>query len=126
LNYPEVDFNLGEEMHTLLKSETVQGKSCYIVESIPLQGGKKYSKRINFIDQQSLIPLRVEYYDRKGELFKVLIITWQQVAGLWFWKEAEADNVQKNKKTFIRVEKVKVNRGIDEREFTNVALEKVK
>ena len=121
-----VDINPVEERHTLLKNETVQGKMCYVVESIPLQGGKKYSKRVSSIDQQSLIPLRVEYYDRKGELFKVLTITWQQVSGLWFWKEAEAENVQKNKKTFIRVDEVKVNTGVDERDVTKVALEKVK
>lgn len=123
-----VDINPGEEKHTLLKSETVQGKICYIVESAPLQGEKncKYSKRINFIDQQLFIPHRAEYYDRKGELFKVLTITWQQVSGFWFWKEAEAENVQKNKKTFIRVDDVKINTGYDEREFTNVALEKIK
>jgi hypothetical protein len=37
-----------------------------------------------------------------------------------------AENVRDNKKTLIRVEEVKVNTGIDEREFTNVALEKIK
>jgi len=121
-----VDINPAEEKHTLLKSETVQGKMCYVVESIPLQSGKKYGKRISSIDQQAFIPLRIEYYDRKGELFKVLTVTWQQVSGIWFWKEAEAENVRDNKKTLIRVEEVKVNSGIDEREFTNVALEKVK
>jgi len=121
-----VDINPGEESHTLLKSEKVQGQSCYVVESIPLKGGKKYSKRISSIDQQAFIPLRIEYYDRKGKLLKIMTITWQQVAGIWFWKEAGAENVRDNKKTFIRVDDVKVNTGYDEREFTNVALEKVK
>jgi hypothetical protein len=123
-----VDINPAEERHTLLKNETVGGKICYIVESIPLQGGKgcQYSKRISSIDQQSLIPVRVDYYDGKGKLFKVLTITWQQVAGRWFWKEAAAENVRDDKKTFIKIEDVVVNRGIDEREFTNVALEKIK
>ena len=46
--------------------------------------------------------------------------------GIRFWKEAEVENIQKNKETFIRVDGVKVNTGYDEREFTNVALEKIK
>ena len=123
-----VDINPAEERHSLIKTETVQGKQCYVVESLPLQGKKncKYSKRINFIDQQSLIPLRIDYYDGKGELFKGLTITWQQVSGRWFWKEAVAENVRDDKKTLIRVTDLKVNTGIDEREFTNVALEKIK
>jgi hypothetical protein len=123
-----VDINPAEERHTLLRSETVQGKQCYVVESLPLQGGKNctYGKRISFIDQQALIPLRIDYYDGKGKLFKVLTITWQQVSGRWFWKEAVAENVRDDKKTLIRVTDLKVNTGIDEREFTNVALEKIK
>jgi len=123
-----VDINPAEERHTLLPSETVQGKQCYVVESLPLQGEKncKYGKRISFIDQQSLIPLRIDYYDGKGGLFKVLTISWQQASGRWFWKEAVAENVRDDKKTLIRVTDLKVNTGIDEREFTNVALEKIK
>jgi hypothetical protein len=121
-----VDINPGEERHTLLRSETVQGKTCYVVESVPIKGGKKYSRRISCIEQQAFIPLRVEYYDRKGKLFKVLTITWQQVSGRWFWKEAEAENVRDNKKTVIRVDAVKINNGVEERDVTKVALEKVK
>jgi hypothetical protein len=56
----------------------------------------------------------------------VLTITWQQVSGLWFWKEAAVENVRDNKKTFIRVDELKVNSGVDERDVTKVALEKVK
>lgn len=121
-----VEINPGEERHTLLKSETVQGKPCYVVESVPMQGGKKYGKRVSSIDQQSFIPLRVEYYDRKAKLSRVLTVTWQQVAGIWFWKEAEAENVQDNKKTVIQVGAVTVNNGVEERDVTKVALEKVK
>jgi hypothetical protein len=121
-----VEINAGEERHTLIKSETVQGKPCYVVESVPLQGGKKYGKRISSIDQQAFIPLRVEYYDRKGKLYKLLTITWQQVSGIWFWKEAEVENMQKNNKTFIKVDAVTVNNGVEERDVTKVALEKIK
>jgi outer membrane lipoprotein-sorting protein len=121
-----VDINPAEERHTLLKSETVQGEMCYVVESIPLQSGKKYSKRISSIDQQALIPLRIEYYGRKGKLFKVLTVAWQQVSGRWFWREAVAENVRDDKKTLIKINDVKINTGYDEREFTNVALEKIK
>ena len=121
-----VDINPGEERHTLIKNEAVEGKRCYVVESIPLNDGKKYSKRISSIDEQALIPLRVEYYDRKNTLSKVLTITWQQVSGLWFWKSAVAENVREGNTTAISVDEVKVNSGIDEREFTKVSLEKVK
>ncbi len=121
-----VEINPGEERHTLLKNETVQGKPCYVVESVPMQGGKKYGKRVSSIDQQAFIPLRVEYYDRKANLSRVLTVTWQQVAGIWFWKEAEVENVQKTNKTLIKVDAVSVNNGVEERDVTKVALEKVK
>jgi len=36
------------------------------------------------------------------------------------------ENVQKEYKTFITIDEVKVNLGQDDREFTKVALEKIK
>jgi len=121
-----VDINLEEETHTLLRSEAHEGKMCYVVESTPIQKDMKYGKRISWIDQQDLKPLKIDYYDRAGALWKRFTIKWQSVSGVWFWKKAVVENVQKEYKTFITIDEVKVNLGQDDREFTKVALEKIK
>ena len=53
-----------------------------------------------------------------------LSITWQKISGLWFWKKAVVEKIQKKYKTFIIVEDVKVNAGLDNREFTKGVLER--
>jgi len=121
-----VDINLEEEAHSLLRSGAHEGKMCYVVESTPIQKDMKYGKRISWIDQQDWIPLKIDYYDRAGALWKRFTIKWQSVSGVWFWKKAVVENVQKEYKTFITIDEVKVNLGQDDREFTKVALEKIK
>lgn len=119
-----IDINLDEERHQLVRSETLKGKMCYVVESIPSKGEIKYGKRIRWIDRENWIPHKIEYIDKKGALWKVLDISWQNVSGVWFWEKAVVENVQSDSKTFITIEDVKVNIGLDDREFAKTALEK--
>jgi outer membrane lipoprotein-sorting protein len=119
-----VDINLDEERHRFLRSETCNGKTCYVVESTPLKGDIKYGKRISWIDQENWIPQTIQYFDKSGALWKVLDISWQNTSGRWFWKKAVVENVQSDCKTFITIEDVKVNIGLNDREFAKTALEK--
>ena len=120
-----IDINLEEEAHRLLESEEHEGIICYMVESIPVKNDIKYGKRVSWIDQHNWIPLKTDYFDKKGALWKTLRIKWQNISGVWFWKEAVVENAQKDYKTFITIEEVKVNVGLNDREFTKVALEKI-
>jgi len=119
-----VDINLDEERHQLLRSEACKGKTCYVIESTPLKGDIKYGKRISWIDQDNWIPQKIQYVDKSGALWKVLDISWQNASGRWFWEKAVAENVQSDDKTFITIEDVKVNIGLNDREFAKTALEK--
>ena len=117
------DINPGEERHQLLRSEECEDAKCYVVESVPIKKYLPYGKRIIWIDQQNVMPLKIEYYDRKGDLWKVLTITWQNRDGVWFWKKAVVENVQSANRTFIVIEDVKLNIGLKDREFTRGALQ---
>jgi len=121
-----VDVNPEEETHTFLKSEKHEDTACYVVESSPLKKHIPYGKRVSWIDQENVIPLKIDYFDRSGMPWKSLTITWQNKTGLWFWKKAEVENVQNEYKTYIIIEDLQVNVGLDDREFTKVALERKK
>ena len=103
-----------------------EGKACYVVESTPIKKEMKFGKRISWIDQQKWTPLQIEYADSGGKRWKVLTIEWQSVSGVWFWKKAVVENFQNNFKTLITIEDVKVNVGLNDREFSKVALQKRK
>lgn len=121
-----IDVNLEEETHKFLRSEKYDDKICYVVESIPLKKHIKYGKRISWIDQNNWIPLKIDYFDKKRALWKTLNITWQKKSDLWFWKKAVAVNVQNDYTTLITIEGVKVNVGLNDREFTTTALKREK
>jgi hypothetical protein len=117
------DINPGEEKHQLLRSEACEDATCYVVQSIPIKRELPYGRRIIWIDQQNLIPLKIEYYDKKGVLWKLLTITWKNRDGIWFWKKGVVENVQNDNKTFIAIEDVKLNVGLKDRDFTRGVLQ---
>ncbi len=119
-----VEINIGEEKHTLLKKEDYNGCNCFVVESTPVKEGRQYGKRVSWIDQNNWTPLKTEYFDKKGNPWKTLRIEWQKKFGFWFWKKANAENVQTGYKTVISIEDVRVNVGLHERDFTRFGLEK--
>jgi outer membrane lipoprotein-sorting protein len=97
-----------------------------VIESTPRIEEVPYGKRVSYIDQQNWIPLKVNYFDKKGALWKVLRITWQNISGVWFWKKAVVENVQEDYSTYIIIEDVKFNSALNDREFTKIALERSK
>ena len=124
-NLPEYyDINLGEEKHELLRSEMHEDTTCFVVESIPINENLQYGKRIIWIDQENFIPLKIEYYDKTGNPWKTLNITWQKKYDLWFWKKAEATNLQEEIKTYITIDDLRVNLGLPDRDFTRNSLDR--
>jgi hypothetical protein len=121
-----VDIPPGTESYRLLSSEEFDDTTCYVIEGTPLKEEVLYGKRVSYIDQQNLIPLKVNYFDKKGALWKVLHITWRNISGVWFWKKAVVENVQEEYSTYIIIEEVKCNSGLDDREFSKIALERSK
>ena len=119
-----IDINVGEERHELIRSEDYEGKKCFVVESAPINKDIKYEKRISWIDQQNFTPLKIDYWDKEGQLWKTLHTEWQKKFGFWFWKKAVVENVQTDDKTFITIEDVRVNLGLPDRDFTRNGLER--
>ena len=58
------------DRHTLRGEEKRRGKDCYIVES-QAQAAAEYSRKVAWIDKATWLPVEEEYYDVRGELFKV-------------------------------------------------------
>jgi hypothetical protein len=60
--------NLGEE--------TLRGKSCIMIESIPLTSDLEdeygYSRSVSWVDKNSYLVLQTDYFDLDGELFKTI------------------------------------------------------
>ena len=70
-NYEDVGFEpFAFQKHALRGAGQAQGRDCYLVESIP-DYGWWYGKILRYVDKETYLPLRTEYHDRSGILWKV-------------------------------------------------------
>lgn len=110
--------------HKLLKTEILNGETCYVVEFTPKKE-EQYSKRKAWIIKDKWIPSKVEFYDEDEALLKVLTITdHKQIKGYWIVISQEMKNVQKDHRTIIDLTNMKIDLGLDESKFSQRAMQK--
>ena len=95
-------------------------ETCFTVERFPKDDDSGYTRQIIWIDQDHYRLKKVEYYDRKNELLKILNITGYQEYKNKFWRAESMvmDNVQTNKKTILNWSNYQFGVDISENEFS--------
>ena len=113
------DRKLEADVHTLLRTEVVDGKDCYVVESVSIDEENMYSKTITWIRKDNFIGVKKEFYDEDDELLKILIITKiEKISDIWVITHSKMENVQKKHSTTIELSNVQVNTGVSSSKFT--------
>jgi outer membrane lipoprotein-sorting protein len=118
--------------HKILKSETVDGKDCFVIESLPktpaIADNSGYSKRISWIDKESFVAIKGEAYDASNQLLKKFSAKKVEKVDAknnkWQPMYLEAENVQNNHKTILEFKNFKANVGVSDDKFTTRYLEK--
>ena len=114
-----------EDTHKLLKSETLNGEDCWVVEVVPKDEDDMYSKKIVWISKSKLLPVRIDFYDEDGELLKTLTVNDIRKTGkYWVITDETMHNKQKNHKTHIVISNMKVDQGLSDSKFTQRAMRK--
>ncbi len=126
LTYDDMgDRQVEEDVHKLLRSESLNGKDCYVVESVPKDKNYMYSKKVSWIIKNEWLPVKVEFYDRKGRHLKTQTFDgWKKVNGVWVIGKLEMANHQTGHRTVMPIEQVKVNVGVSDDMFTERMLTK--
>lgn len=125
---PKVDFH----RHTLLRTETIDAKECYVVESVPRDDNVKrdsgYSKKITWVRKDNFLETKVEYHDLAGRLLKTQSISDHQLVELdtqrWFALRREMVNHQTGHKTIITFARIESGVLAAEDLFTTCNLER--
>jgi lipopolysaccharide export LptBFGC system permease protein LptF len=60
------------DTHTLLREEAVNGQQMYVIESVPKDKGYQYSRMVQWIGKTDKITHKIELYNKRGALHKVL------------------------------------------------------
>jgi len=111
--------DIEDDTHVLLKEERLGEKDCYVIKSTPKAGDVDYGYKLSWIDKLSSLPLKEEYYDRKGELYKVFTadeIT--DVKGIPTATKRTMKNLQSGHRTEVRFVKTDYGVGIEDSLFS--------
>jgi len=111
--------DIDEDTYSLLDEEMVYEENCYKIEAIPVDKGSSYSKRIVWISKEHWLIRKVEYYDRKEKLLKILQIPEVYKEGkYWTLTQLIMENVQKSHKTVLNLSDITNDSGIEDNFFT--------
>jgi len=108
-----------DDTHKLLREETVNGESCYVVESIPKDDEYMYSRTVSWIIKDKWIGLKKEFYDEDEELLKTLTVKkYEKIKNFWIILHSEMHNVQKDHTTKMELANMIIDGGIPDNKFT--------
>ncbi|MCP4220908.1 MAG: outer membrane lipoprotein-sorting protein [bacterium] len=114
-----------KDTHKLLGEEKMDGHECYITESTPKVKESKIARMKGWIDKKTFIPVRVDFYNHDGKVFRTYESkNIQDVDGFPTIMERVMTSPLKGTKTIMLVnpKKVKYNIGMDEKVFSERSL----
>jgi len=132
-NFAGTDFSY-DDMSSFKYSEEYDPKllettsEFYKMELIPKPDVKKdYSKLIMTIRKDNFYPVKIEHFDKGGNLWKVLERKRIEKNGnYWISMEMEMKDLKKNHSTKMITNKIKLDSGLSDKKFTKRNLKKFK
>lgn len=107
------------DTHKILRSETLNGESCHVVESIPNEEEYQYSRTVSWVIPEKWIVLKKEFYDEDGDFLKSLVVDrYEKIEGFWIVLHSKMINKQNGHSTDMELKNVQLNRGITNRLFS--------
>ena len=113
-----------DDAHKFLRDDKVAGREAWVVESVPKEpGSADFSRKLSWIDKATGLPLKVEYYDRRGDLARVFTAEeLKETQGFWTVIRRTMKNVQSGHWTEAVLADVRYNQKLSPDLFTERAL----
>ncbi len=112
--------------HRILSEEDLDGKACWVIESIPKpDSDSEYGRLVSWVDKAEFIPRKVEFFDKNGRPYKTMqVLRTGPVGAEILPLHLSMENVQKNHKTEITIDKIEIGQEIPDEEFTHRAIQR--
>jgi hypothetical protein len=114
--------------YTYLRSEELDGSMCDVVERTPGYEHSGYTKQIAWTDQEVFQVRQVEFYDRRGDLFKTLILSEykEYEGGIWRAQKLSMTNRRTGKSTDLLYKDYKFKTGLTGKDFEKGVLTRLR
>jgi hypothetical protein len=110
--------------HSLLREENLNGKACYVIQSTPKDSSYQYSKILQWIEKDSMVAVKLELYDKKPVLVKVVETSGlKDVQGRLTPMVTKISTIGAGTSTTINMDIIKYDDPIPEAVFTTAYLE---
>ena len=107
-----------KDNHALIGEEPCGERMCYVVESIP-KDKSQYSKRVTWVEKESFVVVRVDFYDKKGRKSKEFFVDkLEKIGGIWTAAKTTMRDLKRNHTTIMDVIEVKYDQGVLDSVFT--------
>lgn len=108
-----------DDNHELVREEPLNGRDCYVIKSTPKAGDMAYSYKLSWIDKENFLPLKEEYFDRRGELNRIFTADFvTDIDGFPTATRRTMKNVQSGHRTEVTFTKTEYNLGINDSLFS--------
>ena len=103
-----------EDTHKLLREESTGEREVYVVEGVPKDpADADFGRKLSWVDKATWLPLKEEYYDRRGDLARVFTAEdLREVQGYWTTMKRVMRNVQSGHWTEVVFGQVRYNRKL--------------
>jgi hypothetical protein len=104
--------------YNFVKDDKLEGRDIWVVERKSTDKNSGYSKETVYMDKEYQNPLKIEYYDRKGELLKVAkFINYKKYGQFWRYDKIEMKNVQTKKQSILTWKERELNKKFSDSQF---------
>jgi len=111
--------------YELIGEGIVHGTQCYKINAIPLEKRTQYGSRLIWVDKENFLMKRVEFYNKKEMVFKILDIPDHVKNGdYWTATKMIMKNLKNNHRTELTVLKVKYDQNLKDNVFTESFLKR--
>jgi hypothetical protein len=118
--------DVAADTHLLLREEKLGSSTCFLIQSTP-KAAADFSKKLSWIDQATLLPLKEEYYDAQNKLARVFTADKiETVSGKGAYPtitKRTMQSVQSGHRTEVVFEGVAYDAGMEADVFTERALQ---
>lgn len=121
-------FEIEKYTFKYLRDEQYEGMDMFVVEQVPTDKYSGYTRQLVWIDKAHYRAFKIEFYDRKNTLLKVLTAHDFQLYLDKYWRamRAEMYNEQNGKSTELLTHSLEFRTGLNESDFNNNTLKRAR
>jgi len=106
---------LDDYSYEMLGTEDFEGKACYLLESVPNASlESSYSRIVSWVDRESYLPLKEEFYNTAGDLRKRKAVTYSKIGSYSLPVEIYMEDLLNKSNTRLRIEGIEVDKGLSD------------